>query len=752
MIRSLPDDDVRVGRMLAAAQSITVPYQKNAPEPTMRKLTEPREATIEGVKRINPARFVEERDVLLDFNQQWHDYYGHMWPALPEQLKIIVQNARECGVDLASYSPDVMTVDDLKAIDSILERPPEQIRQMQQRIAESREIAFRYVDDVKKKSWTKTLQEIIDLQEECRHPIPKRLKTAPALIQEAWEYTHPLRFMIYCYRSDLNASKEPGGLRVPDAPKHIVKACLYITISRKHRESHGIQGVVVTIHPRAGKSALAYADSALIRCLTPSRLLAIVHNNTDIAEERHQAVRDYFDSNLSTGRRCRALFPDVTMDVKRKRGDRTFLTRCGQPATIHKEGNIAGHGVHARATGITVNDLLGDDMMDEKEAREEGTRERCNSAMTKTWMNRLTGRDSFFVFICTRWHSDDFIGCVLKLRKQGEFNFSYYNEPAGGPDDGFRPIWPEAGYDEKYLRSKFYLHGEADYSCIFQGNPDSSSTRRIPRLFFYDYKEWLDPISRSDAWKEFFDAPRTKYMLIADPSAVISKGSDRAGLLYAAFGKFRQTALDGSIEEIPRAVLLKFWSRKMTQHDIAALIADQCKPGVLPRIDSILVEAQSGFQATIEEMTRNLGVPAEKIVKKVPSGRGGGKFDSFMTYSVHVNNADLLFPGEWTKDESDGAALTCHRDWEEVADQILRVGESRHDNMLDCVKWLLDEISPDIFTMRGGDARPRKSARDWKRNEIDLRRSMYDRITRPKPKVTQPRIPAFARRSQRSTW
>ena len=76
----------------------------------MRKPTEPQFLD----SSVNPAFLVELRDIAIDFNISHQNYYGRQWPKFQEQVKIIEQMAKQSGIDLASYAPEVLSPTDLQ--------------------------------------------------------------------------------------------------------------------------------------------------------------------------------------------------------------------------------------------------------------------------------------------------------------------------------------------------------------------------------------------------------------------------------------------------------------------------------------------------------------------------------------------------------------------------------------------------------------------------------------------------------------
>jgi hypothetical protein len=687
-LRNLPEDDTLLADVEDMIAGFRPPYVAGSLKPVMEKPHE--EQWVDGA--INPGFLVELRDIAINYNIQWQNYYGHQWPAFKTQIDAVNQMAKQAGIDLASYAPEVLSLSDLKDKDSVFEATEDQVRKLADRIETSHEIALRNLPDAKKKRWAKTLRKVCQLQQWCRSPRPKgkRLSTDQ---QEVWDYLHPLRFMLYCNRSHLMS--DAGDLQLVEIPVHLILACMILKCAELHAAELGIDGALLIIPPRHGKTTLGCADMALDICLHGHVNNGIVHHNSDHARRRLLAVRDYFDDNLDVGRRRRALFPDIRRDPSVKSNSLFFTLYNGKRQNIHQEGNASSWGIHSQAQGLTFHKLMLDDPSDQKEQAEQGTRERTNAAISSTWIPRLTGRGSFFKYICTRWHPEDFSGVLLGLVKQGVSNVAYYSLACGGPDSDFEPIWPEAGYDRTYLRAAYARLGPAQYSCQYQNNPDSPESRRGKRLVCFDEREYTDETFRTPSYRRFFDDLNSVYYLSVDPTGSSSKYANLAGITYAVYGLFRQEEEDKSTLDIPLLLFLKYWSIHAGQHELAQIISTFYDNN---RVDKVLVETTGGFHATSEALEVVHHIPAAKVIR-VPPGVGI-KHDRLLKYAIHLESGDAQFPGEWVTAEHGEPALQLSSNWGEMATQLLQSGTAKDDNLLDCVRQQLAEVSPNIYAAK----------------------------------------------------
>jgi len=729
-------DDTRLAKIRAIIDGVSVPWMKGAKKPVLRQTKEPKE---DSGGKPNPMWFVDVRDTWIDFNTEWFNYYGHLHPKTTEMLKTIDDMAKRSGVDLTSFSPEVFSLTDIESVNRVLEATVEELEEITGRIEKSSELAFKMIDDAKKKSMVVMLRKIIQTQKLCRDEVPddiaKRYRFHPQERKwlDSWKYSHTIRYMLYTMRSTLTTT---GGREAPcEAPAHLVKAAMMISMSRAARVTHGIKGVLIRIPPRHGKTQLATCDRALRHCIAPYQPVFVIHNTKDNASERLEMVRNHFDNRTSVGRRRNALFPGFTLTKKtRDSSEKMVLLLNDAPACMHVEGNLAARGVHSKVQGVTAYELLFDDPTDEKEKHEEGTRERTNAALDQTWMSRLTGAESFFVYICTAWHPDDFSAQLVKQSRQGHIQLAYYGQAAGGPEEGFKPIWPEGGYDSDFLASRYYTLGPDMYACIYQNNPDTESARKIKRLHFYDYRYYLDSDfdgPDAESWKRFLASRETTFFISTDPAGSASKYSNLAGITYAAFGAFRYKHPSNPNMEIsiPRIAFLDFWSGTASQHDLADKIEEWTKDR---RVDKIVIETTGGYHATAEELVRNRNIESEKVIQRPPSGTN--KLRRLSQYAIHIERGDAVFPGEPDVDESESPTLSLMSGWQDMAEQLLRAGSTADSCLTDCVSQQLAEVSYDIHDMTGETSlvRPQRAVPDM---YVDAKQRAFRQLKNPKPVV-----------------
>jgi hypothetical protein len=689
------DSSAAVADKHAKGAGFEPPFVAGSPPPQMRA---PSSTPMSGDK-FNVEWFAESLALLNRFQVDYWNWWGRAWPEYREQIQTLMAMAEACGVDLQRYAPETLSITDLSRIDDALSLSDEQISAMIRQINDSAATALRMLPDVKKKSWLSSLARIRAMQEICRDPIPRAAIKAgldDALL-EAWELTHPLRFMLYCWRSDLNQS---GGQKVlPDTPDHIVEACLTVELAQRARDQrHDVKGAIVTIPPRHGKTSFVQARRALRISRNPWSPFGIVHANDEIAADRVAGVKEWFDDDHPTGRRRAALYPRVRLHLRRSKAkDTIVVTLDGEIVCSAKEGNYRGHGVHASVQGITLHEIDFDDPVEERERRERGSRERTNAAFHQTWLSRLTGKTSFFTLISTCWHPDDVTGGLTKMARSGAMNVAMCNLPCGGAPD-FKPLWPGAGYDSAFLRGKFRTLTPPVYACIYQNNPDDISGRKISRLHYYPSRMWTHPDERDEAWSQFFSDPATLFYLSLDPSGSSNVNSNRAGMLYSAFGRLLRYRPDGIGVRVPTLVFLRCWSLTLSQHGLADEVLAFVGTGA--KVDRVLVETTSGFHATAEELVRR-GIPANKVLSLVPGT--GTKVSRLLRYALYIEAGDAMFPGEPTADEGGNAVLSYGTDWERTVDQLLLAGMSDDDEMIDVIRQQLGEVAHELVAAHGWD-------------------------------------------------
>lgn len=683
-IRQLPEDDATLYEILTLMADRKPPFIKGAKKPRMSTPTNPQ--FDDGA--FNPAYMAELRDIFTDFNQQWQNYYGHQWPQFESQIKSVTKMAEQHGIDLASYAPETFSLSDITSKDAIFEATSAQLESLKKRIASSHEVGLNQIDDVKKKFWASVLSEVSRVQNLCRNPVPPKMKLNKRE-EDVWRYLQPIRYMLYVVRTDLNS--KDGSLSLVHTPPHLIRACLTIKMAEAHAFSHGIEGALIIIPPRHGKTWLMISNMALDICQNPHHNNAIIHHNQLHAYSRHRDVNQHFDDSRAIGRRRRALYPHISFDRSNRNEGKLFVKDHGERTNIHQEGNLSPWGVHQAAQGLTFHRLNFDDPSDEKEQQEAGTRDRTNNAISTTWMSRRTGKGAFWIYICTRWHPDDYAGMLIDLAAKGKINIAYYSQECGGPDENFTAIWPEAGYDQHFLMKRYAVLREAQYACVYQNDPDSEASRRIKRLCYYPTTMWKQPDARTDDWKRFFDSADTIYYLSVDPSGTASKYSNLAGITYAALGRLR----GGTSQELT-LVFLDFWSLRASQHDLTRTIADFAKDN---KVDKILIETTGGYHATAEDLVVNWKFPQSTVISKTPGT--GTKESRLFRFAIHIEAGDVLFPGEEATDEWGEKGLQIERSWADMALQILRAGTVKDTNLLDCVRQQLEEVSYLIYASKG---------------------------------------------------
>jgi len=691
-LKNLPEDHETWSRVHAALADIKPPFVPGSHQP---KLKTPETQQWQDGK-FNPAYIVELRDIYVNYNSQWANYFGSQWPLFSQQMKLVTEMAKQHGINLQTYAPETLSISDIKTIDDLLERGGEQLKKLKDRILKSHELGLTLLPLAKKKALALLLDEVRKLQEWCKNPLPRAIKRKDKSTKETWEALHPLRYMLYTMRSSMMS--EEGLEDFIDTPPHLIMACMVMKLSEKHHVELDIDGVLVVIPPGHGKTWLLVAIDALDHNLQPHIPTCFVHNSVDLAGDRYNLVKQHFNIDFAIGRRRLALYPNITFDRTVDNNRKFYVLVNGERKCMYEEGNCSPRGVHSKAQGISMIRINFDDPSDEKEQTEEGTRERTNNALSSTWLPRLRGRHAFFRYICTLWHPEDFANILLKLAAAGSINIAFYSQACGGPDDDepFASIWPEAGYDEKFLKKTFARLHEGNYACIYQCDPSRGQSRRLKCLCFYEYTEWKNPKTRSEAYKKFLGNNATTFFLSVDPSGTRSKTSNLAGITYSAFGTLRIKLQDGTEIDLPKLVFLEFWSMRASQHDISDKIVQIDQDH---KVDKVLIETTSGFHATAEDLVKRKHFPPNKVIQ-LPPGTGS-KIERLLKYAIHIEAGDALFPGEWTRDEHGEPALQIHSNWTDVSTQLLLAGSTREDNLLDCVRQQLSEVSHRIFQAKG---------------------------------------------------
>lgn len=690
--QSTLDDAIRH----AAEAGFEPPFVPGSPRPQMRAPSVPVK-TEDG--KFNADWFAEILSNLHEYQTQFWNYWGKSWPDYRDQVDTIIKQATTCGIDLARYAPEQFTLSQIQSVDDLMAATDSMLEKLEEQLQSCTLRALQLVPDAKKKSWLSVLRRTRRAHRLCRDSIPTDVVEAnPGRddVFEAWALTRSLRFMLWCQRTTIGTTDGTESLVM--LPDHLLVAGVTIALARQMRHAGAdIQGVVVTIGPRHGKSWLVCADEALSLSEDPWNPHGFVHRKREIAQQRVSMVKDWFDEEKGLGRRRAALFPRVRIDAAKSRGKGSlWLLLDGESVCTHAEGNLAAHGIHSGAQGITLTEIKFDDPVDEKDRNEAGTRERTNAAFQQTWLNRLTGRKSFFVMVATCWHPDDVTGSLVKMVRAGAIRAAVVNIPCGGPHDGFRPLWPEVGYDSEFLRRRFMRLGAPAYSCIYQNEPDTIEGRRISKLHFFDQRMIDDKSARTPEWSRFLDDPATLRFLSIDPSGSGARTSNKAGIGYFAFGEMRTTDENGATAVLPRLVMLRAWSIHASQHALVDVVVKFIASG--QRVDRILVETTGGYHATAEQLVRE-GIPSATVWRVAPGT--GTKVDRLLKYAIHVENGDIAFPGRWTTDEHGDPTLEISPEFASVGEQLLRAGTTVDDEQLDVVRQALSQHSMEFDAAHG---------------------------------------------------
>lgn len=692
----------------ARKHGLELPYIPGSERPSWADRKE--EVWLDGEKtKINPAYLIEERDRVIDFSDQHFKYYGFRWNMEADMLKGVVEQAKHFGLDLTTYAPETLSLSDIKDFDALLEAGNDMLDILISRIEDGHERAIRLLPEAKKKRWVDTLKRIQEVRTLCRekdHPtLPKNSSEA-----EAWRYIHTLRFASYVGRSDIG-----GKLDFIMLPDHLIIADLVKEIAYDYREEAGIQGVMIVIPPRHGKSWFMIFDEILAICQDPDGNGAIVHNSEDMASSRLKVIKEHFNDQLPQGRRRRALFPEIEMDWDIN-NSKTMVLKNRRVMAM--EGNCNSYGLHGKRLGVTIHRLRGDDIIDQKECREATTRQRTNETFTKVWMSRLTSKKAFFFLIGTRWHDDDILGRMVRMLRSGKTNFAYLSVPAGGPEEGFAPIWAEAGYDEKFLERWYHSLGPQDYACVFQNDPDTATARKISRLWFYD-KNWVENFETAPQYVKNFLA-RGTYALSVDPAGTEARRSNKAGMTYCVYGPMEIELPSGVIIEQQMLWFLKNWDMSASQHTICEIISDfyntRFKPDGSHEVDRIVVETTGGFHATTEMLVKHNGIPEDVVIKRAP-GRGN-KIDRFLQYSALIESGKVMFPGVYADALSgDSQELIMDHDWSEAANQMLRAGTVADLNLLDCISQQIGDIA---YTFMDDNVHNHPVLQEWEQEKAKM--------------------------------
>lgn len=478
------------------------------------------------------------------------------------------------------------------------------------------------------KKWAGLLRRILALRQSIRDPVP--VGVLPAM-SHAWASTRLLRYAAYAGRPDT------GGKYIWSKP-HVKMACdIYLARtgyqpSVVHPEGmltggedyHGgkfnadpWEGAVLGYPPRHGKTDIEQALVELSVCDRPQIQVAYVTANEGIAKEFVNKVRQAFDTKTAKGRRRETLYPGLGLSRRDNNGLAMRVACENEP----RSPTLRGAAVMSGRLGANVDLLIGDDLVDPKDAAEPTTREQRRKRWAATFMTRRQGGRSFVLISGYPHHWEDLFWLTLtSARRHVEtggregLRMRPSVMAVGGPetDPPFKPIFPEL-YNAAWLKRRYTTIADAAiWSSNFMLRPETESLQLIKRVEFYDAE---DPETGTE---RFLKAARVVVSL--DPAAEDKRGSDKVGHVVVAVGAIEDVDADGNLCYRRVIRVIEAQEYHATQIDLADRLAALAKSNL--KIDEFVIEKVTALGVGVRDhLEREHGITAVTLIPPGPRSK-----------------------------------------------------------------------------------------------------------------------------------
>jgi hypothetical protein len=544
--------------------------------------------------------------------------------------------------------------------------------------------------DALKKVWRERIAKLKRIRERARDAFPQKSAQPNRCAITA---AHPLRFMVYVGRN------EDGAVAIIGKHHGDLAFSLYEAEFRKHwrkTERDWIKwdytGCVDVIGPGHGKSFFASHWCALRHAQYPNLRGKFGHAQAGMAELNLQFVSSMFSRGTAQGRRLRSLFP-ATPEVRKSTTDVFDLEPVG--GEKRRTPSITAHGITAKISGSDADYIWFDDPCDQELAEQETTRTRVFDRMNGTWRRRLREKPSgdghwpFELTTTTLWHHDDPNSRRIKMAKDKKIKLRVKLIPCGGPDENFRPVWPEVWPERKLRVIYTEMRNPRLYAATYQCNPQPDSLRKIKRLAYY--------LPGSEEHAAFMQ--NCIFHTTIDPTGTNSDKSDHASFLYAGCGDIVAKHPDGSMS----------YTRKLRMIDGREFHAGQsetvqevCSHAETHSTHYIHCELVSGYEAMREFFEQRdidvIGHQPHGKSKEVRLGHVASMFDDSMR-DRGFPGAVIEWPGKLMPDGTIGPDPESPLAFAE--DQFLNFGVAKGDHAVDAGVYLAKHLGPELNVAEG---------------------------------------------------
>lgn len=351
------------------------------------------------------------------------------------------------GQSLAEGSKEAM--DPIRKLRSIMETDEIELRKLQDAI---RRIDNLREDEGIKKKWIGLIDEVIDLQRECKADAAKGVVYfLPD--QENGDVLRLEGFHVWFFEVWRDKSKQHSLIEAP---------------------------------PRHGKTTLMRGLTCFEIGEDPKRRCLILKDSSEKAGKEALAIKSIIRSP-----RFKALFPGLRVlrrssEASSEDSSRRFTVT--RPNWASREPTIEAAGIQSNINGNSYDYIYADDICG-LESRQYGT---VRASTNETWVavveNRLPNPSRARIrMICTPWHEEDTAGLISKSVTRGYMTswrveidrFAIQEDASGRPI----PLWPER-FGTDYLLDKKMRQGEL-YNCTHRLKPRMQSQVIVRKCHYY---------------------------------------------------------------------------------------------------------------------------------------------------------------------------------------------------------------------------------------------------------------------------
>lgn len=545
----------------------------------------------------------------------------------------------------------------------------------------------------KKRRWSDLLAGVIQAQTRARSPVPQGTFNGDA---HGIRASHPLRFMVYTGTSGMTDRENPTA--VFRIGRHHARMAVQQYLCDHDLEFIG--GEVVTC-PRwkgvkhicpPGHSKTTFATHVIVLRIDQNTRMKWLfgHAQAKKAEQNLAYAATYFDPEEATGRRNRALFPELP--PIEKRNSSILKLKQKEPQS---QPTIAAFGITAKIAGYDADGVWQDDAVDFETRDQEAERERTHDRINSQWRARLRGKQAKEIDTATLWHHQDSNCKDLKAIRDGKLRMKVSLQKCGGPDHKppFEALWPEV-IPSSEVKAKFMEWGNPRlFAATYESNPMPDSSYKVKGLAYFD--------PDTDEHRAFLASGAASFWVSVDPTASEDEKADEAMFVWAAKGDV-VTVEDGQRTYTPRLRILGCKAFHADQVQLTTELMAFCE---FHEVHNILFETRSGFRAAADIWENEMGLEPCRIdpgnrPKALRLGDVAPMLDA-SNIAKGLPSPVVEFMGQVNADGS----LGPHEDLEDLVKQILDFGSHPKDHGVDAVTQLCKWLGPELGVGVGGITR-----------------------------------------------